>query len=339
MSYQVYTILQVEPHATSPAPYESEVLERSSAQLVTLDGPADERFDRTLASCDAILCAAVEITRELMSRAPGLRIVARFGTGVDNIDTEAATDLGVVVTNVPDFATGDVAEHAIALILACARNLMLLDKSTRSGDWDIRSRIRSRTVDGSTLGLIGFGRIGRAVAKYATGLGMRVIAYDPFVGPEDMLLLDGTEPADIEELLARADFVSLHAPLMRSTRHMISTRELALMKPTAYLINCSRGPLVDEAALVEAIESGTIAGAALDVFEEEPPPLDSAVLSCEGIMVTPHCAAHTESALVNLRKNAIACVLQALAGEWPDNVVNPEVREKWLRRLTGRNVQ
>jgi D-3-phosphoglycerate dehydrogenase len=196
--------------------------------------------------------------------------------------------------------------------------------------------IRQDTVVGKTLGLVGFGKIGRAVARFATALGMRILAYDPLVDQEEILHFGQTEPAgSLHALLSRADFVSLHAPLTPDTYHLISARELSMMKRTAYLINCARGALVDEAALVEAVRSATIAGAGLDVLEEEPPTPDSPVLNCPNIVLTPHCAAHTDRALSLLRRSALRSILQALRGQWPDNVVNSQVRQSWFDRISS----
>jgi len=331
----MYTIVQTETHVTAPTDEERRELALADAELVLVADAEHEALVRAFRSADAVLFAAVPVTRGLLDQARRLRIVARLGTGVDNIDVAAATDLGIAVTNVPDFATDDVAEHAIALIFACAKQVPALDSAVRAGDWNARNEIRLGTVVGRTLGLVGFGRIGRTVARYATALGMLVLAYDPLLDPEEMLYFGQTEPVtSLRALLERADFVSLHAPLTPETRHMISTEELSLMKKTAYLINCGRGALLDEAALVEAVKSGVIAGAGLDVLEQEPPLPDSPVLACPAIVITPHCSAHTHRALTQLRRTAVRSILQALRGEWPDNVVNPEVRAKWQDRRT-----
>jgi D-3-phosphoglycerate dehydrogenase len=335
MALTQYTILQTETHATETTPEERQQIIQVGARLVVVDSP--EIIDEHLATTDAILCAAFEVTPDVLSRTDNLRIVARLGTGVDNIDIAAATDHAVAVTNVPGFATQDVAEHTVALILGCAKRLTFLNDAARNGNWNVRSQVRLHTVDGQTLGLVGFGRIGRAVAKYASAMGMRVISYDPFVKPEDMLLAGQIEPvADLETLLRRSDFVSLHAPLVDSTAHIMSRREFDMMKHSAFLINCGRGALVDEEALVDAVNSGQIAGAGLDVLEDEPPTADNPVLSCPGIIITPHCSAHTDHALGILREEAVKSILQALRGQWPQNVVNPEVKESWMEKLATR---
>jgi len=337
MRNRQYTIVQTESHPTVPTASEIEDLKRLGAHLVVLERCDNKRVAQAVSTCDAILCATFELTRELLASARQLRIVARLGTGVDNIDVEAATELGIPVTNVPDFATEDVAQHTIALILACAKAIPVLDNAVRAGDWDVRQSVRLQHVDDKTLGLVGFGRIGRAVARYAVALGMRVVAYDPFLGPEDGPLPAQAERVeDLETLLGQSDFVSLHTPLTALTEHLISRRELSLMRSSAFLINCGRGALIDEGALVEAIQSGTIAGAGLDTLEQEPPPADSPVLNCSKIIVTPHSAAHTERSLLVLRQTAIKSILDALQGEWPGNVVNPEVRERWQERFAPR---
>jgi len=332
----MYTILQPERHVTVPSAEEFDDLRGAGARLVLIEDPRRDQIVDLVQSADALLCAAIRVGPDLIEPARRLRVVAKLGTGVDNIDIAAATEHGVAVTNVPGFSTDDVAEHTIALIFACAKRLTCLDGATRGGDWGIRLRTRQDTVAGKTLGLVGFGKIGRAVARFASALGMLILAYDPLVDQEEMLHFGQTEPAgSLEDLLSRADFVSLHAPLTPDTHHLISAKELSLMKRTAYLINCARGALVDEAALVEAVKSATIAGAGLDVLEEEPPAPDSPVLNCPNIVLTPHCAAHTDRALALLRQRALRSILQALRGEWPDNVVNPQVRQSWFDRISN----
>lgn len=330
----MYTIIQPEKHLTSPTVDERELLERAESQLIILENSDETEIAQAIASCDAVMCGAANITRELMASAKNLRAVAKLGVGVDNIDVEAASDLGIAVTNVPDFATEPVSEHTIMLIFACARKTAYLDKAVRSGEWNVRLESFLGSVTGNTLGLVGFGKIGRAVARLATAVGMSVIAYDPYVSKEEMLSECRTESTDsLEALLERADFVSLHTPLTKGTQNLISAAEFARMKKGAYLINCGRGALVDEKALLEAIESGQIAGAGLDVLQQEPPAPDNPLLKCPEIVFTPHCAAHTVRALSTLRSTAISSVLQAFSGQWPDNVVNPDVREAWCSRF------
>jgi D-3-phosphoglycerate dehydrogenase len=331
----MYTILQPERHVTAPSAEEPDELRSAGARLVVAGDARHGEIADLVRSADALLCAAITVGADLIEPARRLRVVTKLGTGVDNIDIAAATEHGVAVTNVPGFSTDDVAEHTIALILACAKKVPHLDRAAREGDWDVRLRTRQDTVAGKTLGLVGFGKIGRAVARLATALGMHVLAYDPLVDQKDMLSFGQVEPAaSLQALLSRADFVSLHVPLTPDTHHLIAARELSLMEPTAYLINCARGALVDEAALVEAVTSATIAGAGLDVLEEEPPRPGTPVLNCPNVVLTPHCAAHTDRALGLLRRTALRSILQALRGEWPDNVVNPQVRERWFERIS-----
>ena len=332
----MYTILQPERHVTVASAEESDELRSARAQLVLLEDPRRDQIVDLVRSADALLCAAIRVGPDLIEPARRLRVVAKLGTGVDNIDIAAATEHGVAVTNVPGFSTDDVAEHTIALIFACAKRVTYLDGAARGGDWEVRLRIRQDTVAGKTLGLVGCGQIGRAVARFAAALGMHVLAYDPLVDQEEMRHFGQTEPAgSLQALLSRADYVSLHAPLTPDTHHLISARELSMMKSTAYLINCARGALVDETALVEAARSATIAGAGLDVLEEEPPTPDSPVLNCPNVVLTPHCAAHTDRALGLLRQSALRSILQALRGQWPDNVVNPQVRQSWFNRISS----
>jgi D-3-phosphoglycerate dehydrogenase len=241
-----------------------------------------------------IVRSETKVTAQLLETAGRLRVIGRAGVGVDNIDVAAATARGVIVMNAPDGNTMTTAEHTLALLLALARRVPSGQASLKAGRWERKSFVGVE-LRGKTLGIVGLGRIGRVVASRALGFEMKVVAFDPFVAPEQVRE-QGIEMATLEEVCARADFVTVHSPLTPETRGIIGAREFSRMKEGVRVINCARGGLIDERALLEAIKSGRVAGAALDVFEEEPPPFDHPLLSLEEVVVTPHLGASTREA-------------------------------------------
>ncbi len=247
-----------------------------------------------------IIRANGQITRRLMENAPCLKVVGRHGVGLDNVDVAAATELGITVVNTPEANAEAVAEHTLGLMIALSKRIGEGDRALRAGNWDARYTLIGHELRGCTLGVIGCGRIGSRVAHMAhAAFDMQVVYHDVIAYPKLEAEL-GAERVELEKLLRRSDVVTLHVPLTPATQGLIGEKELALMKPTAFLINTSRGPVVDEAALVEALRSGQIAGAGLDVYSTEPLPADSPLLSMENVLFTPHMAAHTEEALRNM---------------------------------------
>jgi D-3-phosphoglycerate dehydrogenase len=235
-----------------------------------------------------------KVTPELMAMAPQLKVIGRAGMGVDNINVQEATKRGIAVFNTPGGNTVSAAEHTVGLLLALARKIPWADASMRRGEWD-RSRFQGTELSGKTLGIVGLGRIGSHLATIARAIGMGVIAHDPFL-PAGRAKELGIELLPLDDLLARADVVTLHVPLTRETKSLLDRRRLALMKPTAFLLNTARGGLVDEAALLEALQQGKLAGAAIDVYGTEPLPADSPLRTAERLIVTPHLAASTVEA-------------------------------------------
>ncbi len=284
-----------------------------------------------VAGADGFLSMITDaVDAELLDAAPRLRVVSNMAVGYNNIDVAAATARGIVVTNTPGILTEATAELAFALILAAARRVVDLDRRTRAGEWTCWAPLLflSREVSGKTLGVVGLGRIGRAVARRARAFGMRVLYHSRsrLEAEEERDL--GVEYAEKDELLATADFVSLHVPLSAETRHLIGRRELDLMKPTAYLINTSRGPVVDEAALVEALKARRIEGAGLDVYENEPM-LAPGLAALDNAVLLPQVGSATVETRAKMARMAAENLLSALRGERPAHVVNPEV---WPRR-------
>ena len=242
--------------------------------------------------------SATKVTAEVLDAGHRLKVVGRAGIGVDNIDVEAATQRGIVVMNTPFGNSVTTAEHAISLMLATARQIPAADRSTRAGKWE-KSRCMGVELTGKVLGLIGCGNIGSIVAERALGLRMKVVAFDPFLTPERAIEL-GVEKADLDTLLAKADFITLHTPLTDQTRNILSAENIAKAKKGVRIINCARGGLIDEAALKDALESGHVAGAALDVFQTEPPAADHPLFSAPNFICTPHLGASTDEAQVNV---------------------------------------
>lgn len=274
----------------------------------------------------SIASSLVKYNGALMDGLPNLRMIARTGIGVDNVDLDAATQRGIVVTNTPDGPTESTAEHTVAMLLALAKRLKFGNDNLAAGQWGPRVGYMIGTeVRGKTLGLVGLGRIGRRVAQICRlGLEMAVIGYDPYVTAEQAAQ-QGITMASLDEVIAQADFLSVHVPATPETQHLINRARLAQMKQGAYLLNMARGPLVDEDALVEAVDSGKLAGAGIDVFEPEPPPVTSRLRNHPNIIATPHIAGVTAEGRTRMEAMAVERVLAFFRGERPLDVVNHEV--------------
>ncbi len=297
------------------------------ARIVALKTKKPDEFIAEAEDCDALLNTyAGPVTADVMARMPKCRIIARYGIGVDTIDLEAATRAGIIVTNNPTYCIEEVAEHTMALVLACARKVPLYDRLVRASRWEVPPGKPMFRLSGRTLGLVGFGNIARQVGVRAAAFGMRVLFADPFVA-------EGQYPApgrkvELDTLLAESDFVSVHPPLTPDTRRMINDATLAKMKKTAFLINCARGPVVDTDALVRALDAERIAGCALDTTDPEPLPDPHPLRGRDNVVITPHVAWYSEQALVGLQAGAPSEVRRVLTGEWPVNVVNRDVKGK-----------
>ena len=300
---------------------EREVLAAVNAELVVAPQQDVETLTKLATNADAIMTCWASTTAAVIGAAERCQIVARMGIGLDNIDVDYCTGQRIPVTNVPDYCVVEVAEHALALLFALARNVAFYDRETRSGRYDLRAGPLPRRVAGQTLGIVGLGNIGSCLANKAAALGMRVMATrrTPKAGP------DGVALVGLAELLAESDFVSLHLPLHEQTRHFISTDELERMKPTAFLINTARGALVDHVALSTALDAGKLAGAALDVQDPEPPDLSQPPFNDPRVLVTPHSAFLSAKSLTELRQRSATQVATRLMGGRPENIVNPDV--------------
>ncbi|TEU19267.1 MAG: phosphoglycerate dehydrogenase [Anaerolineales bacterium] len=293
---------------------------QESCQVEVRLGLSPEELLQTIGDYHALIVrSGIQVTARLLASAKKLVVVARAGTGVDNIDLDAATRRGIVVVNAPTSNTVAVAEHTMALMLCLARHIIQADGDMHTGRWQKRHLVGTELRD-KVLGLVGLGRVGSAVASRARGLEMKVIAHDPFVSPDRAAKLD-VEMVGLDELLSRADYVSLHAPSTERTRGMIGARELALMKPHARLINCARGDLIVGEDLVAALREGRLAGAALDVFVDEPT-IDPALCQCPNLLLTPHLGASTEEAQQGAARQVAQQVIDVLEGRTPRYPVN-----------------
>jgi D-3-phosphoglycerate dehydrogenase len=277
------------------------------------------------ASADAIVAAAGDAVailagspprfgRDVLSRLPNTKAIVRYGVGVETIDLAAAAEFGIVVANVPDYCAEEVATHTMALVLACVRRLLPAHRLATGGRWELGPLRPLFSSEEQTMGLIGLGRIGLATARKARAFGYQILVADPYATDEALAQVNA-ERVEVADLLRRSDVVSLHAPLLPSTHHLVNAAALATMKPSAVLVNTSRGGLIDEAALEQALRSGTIAAAGLDVMEREPVPGDHPLLQVEQAIITPHMAWYTEQSTVRMRQYASREVARVLRGE------------------------
>jgi D-3-phosphoglycerate dehydrogenase len=273
---------------------------------------------------DAILNCYAKMTARVIQSLDRCKVIARYGIGVDNVDLAAATKARILVTNVPDYCIDEVSDHALALLLSLARRIVAADCAVKAGGWDVVAHAGIRRLRGQTLGLLGFGKIAKALAVKVRPLGMNILVYDPYLEPA-VIAEHGADAVSFDRLLAEADVISIHVPLSAETRNLIGGRELARMKPVAFLINTSRGGIVDEQALAVALKENRLAGAALDVLSTEPPLEDHPLRQAPNIILTPHLAFYSRESLIELQTKAAEEVARALKGEPPRSPVNPEV--------------
>ena len=295
-------------------------------ELLPLLTVEEEIVSRTR-DADGLIVVNSPITRRVLSQLKRCKVVLRTGVGYDVIDVIAATELGVAIVNVPDMWTQEVANQALTLLLACNRRLLKVDRAVRSGEWDERIPSPVGSLYQETLGLVGLGQIGSALARRAAALEMDVLAYDPYI-PESAFQKCGAARVMFGELLQRSDYVSINCPLTAETRHIVSEDALRRMKPTAYLINTARGPIVDEAALIRALQEGWIAGAGLDVFEHEPPSPGNPLLSMDNVVLSSHVGHHSDPSVRRRPSRYGSEVARVLSGRMPLHLVNPEVTER-----------
>lgn len=320
MTYHVLALDNVDKRAV-------DLLEQAEGIQVTAGALNREQTLQAVAQADAIIIrSATTADAELIAHAPRLKVIARAGVGVDNVDLDAATAQGIAVMNTPDGNTISTAEHTLGLMLALARFIPQGHVSLQSGKWDRKSFVGVE-LRGKTLGIVGFGRIGRAVARRALAFEMTVIAHDPFI-PADIGADLGVAMVDLETLFARSDFITLHSVITDETRTMINASSISKMKKGVRIVNAARGALINERDLAEAIQSGHVAGAALDVYAEEPPPPNHPLIGLPNVIDTPHLAASTTDAQINVGIDAAQLVIDALLKGQYQNVVNPAALER-----------
>ncbi len=292
---------------------------RGKVEVIVSPDPSNGTVARLMPDADAlILRTATQVTREMIQKAGRLKVISRTGGGLNNVDVEAATEFHVVVCGVKGPQDRFVAEHAVSLMGALAKQFPYLDGQTRNGNFKSRFEYRPIGLAGKTIGLIGLGRIGRIVAEICThGFGMDVLAYDPYVNPRSFESSSIKISDGMEEVIRAADFLSLHVPVTDQTRGLIGRRELELMKPTSFIINTSRGEIIQEAALVDALKREVIAGAGLDVFEKEPPDANNPLFQIPTVILTPHSAALTKDSVAKLAEGAAENALLVLEGKPP----------------------
>ena len=299
------------------------ILSKIDADLLLAKEPKPDAILQVARDADAILTTYAKVTADMIPQLSRCRIISRFGIGVDNVDIASASKKGIVVTRVPDYCLEEVSDHAMALLLALVRKIPFSNSRTHSGTWEMKAVVPIYRLRGKILGLVAFGQIPQLLAPKAQAFGMRVVAYDPYVS-RDVLSRANVESVEFEELIRISDYISIHTPLLQTTHHLFNADVFSRMKPTAYLVNTARGPIVDEAALAAALDRKQIGGAALDVMENEPP-TGSPLLGRDNVIITPHTSFYSEESLVDLQIKASEEVVRVLSGQPPRHPVNPEV--------------
>lgn len=306
---------------------EQEVADRHGLELARHRAVTEQETIEAARGADGILVQYAPLTAAVMDALPDLRAIGRYGVGVDTVDVPAATARGIAVCNVPDYGVQDVSDHAIALTMSVVRGTVQLDRLVRAGQYGLVPVKPLRRVSALRFGVVGLGRIGAATAVKARALGFTVVGSDPMM-ETGTRTADGIEIVTFEEVLATCDVISLHVPLMKSTHHLIGEDALARMKPGAVLVNTCRGGVVDTQAVARALQDGRLKGAGLDVFEEEPLPVDSPLMDCPNAVLTPHASWYSEESYVELKRRVTEAVAAVLRGERPRELLNPEVLER-----------
>jgi D-3-phosphoglycerate dehydrogenase / 2-oxoglutarate reductase len=316
---------------------EKAILVRAGATLLVAETGAEDELTALAPEADGILTCWKPLTSKVIQAACGCLAIGRYGIGLDNIDVAAATRLGIIVTNVPAYCVEEVSDHALAMLLSLARKVTFYDRAIKSGLYDLQRETPLFRVRGRVLGIVGFGKIGRVLYRKAYGLGLKIIVHDPYVDRASVSGLD-VEIVDFRSLLQRSDFISLHLPLTPETRGLFNRNALRQMKSGAFLINTSRGHLIDAVALRDALDQGIIAGAGLDVLPAEPPDADDPLIGHPRTIITPHVAFNSEESLIELRETAARQMAAVLWGRRPESIVNPEVlKQSNLRAVFNSN--
>lgn len=319
-----YRVLVTDFVWPSTAP-EREVLAEIGAEIIESPGQSEDTLAALAVDADAIMTCFAQVTDQVVRAAQKCQVISRYGVGVDNIAVDTATSLGIPVTYVPDYCVDEVSDHVMALLLTWNRQVGFYDGVAKQGRWEgVPSPVPLIRLRGCKLGIVGMGRIGRAVAGKAQAFGMDVLGYDPYI-PEGQSAGEGIILVDLPTLLSESDYVTIHTPLNDETRGLISVNEFRQMKPSAYIINCARGPIIDEPALVEALRDGQIAGAGLDVMEEAAPPADHPLFGMDNVIITPHVAFLSRQSVLELEVRTAKATVDVLQGRMPEFLVNPAV--------------
>ncbi len=306
---------------------ERQVLAEIGAELVAAETGEEAELLTFAPMVDGILTCWKQVRESVIAAAEKCQIIGRCGIGLDNIDVEAATERGIVVTNVPAYCIDEVSDHAMGLLLACARKIPRYNQAIKSGTWEQNIGPTMRRIRGKTLGVVGFGRIARSIVPKAQAFGLTINVASPRTDPE-LIQQHGAQKVSFPELLETSDFITIHAPFTPETECMFSDAEFRAMKPTAYLINTARGGIVDTAALTAALRNAEIAGAGLDVLAVEPPEQNEELFTLDNAVVTPHAAFISEESILDLQVAAATCIVEVLTGKLPESVVNPQVLEQ-----------
>jgi D-3-phosphoglycerate dehydrogenase len=319
----------------STAP-EREVLAQIGAEIIEAPDPSEETLASLAADVDGIMTCFAQVTPKVVQAATRCVVISRYGVGVDNIAVDIATQEGIVVTYLPDYCVDEVSDHVMALLLAWNRQIGFYDGVAKQGQWSgVTSPVPLIRLRGHQLGIIGLGRIGRAVADKARAFGLELLGFDPYL-PADAPLPAGIWRVDLATLLAESDYLTVHTPLNEETRGLIGVEEFARMKETAFIINCARGPIIDEAALCEALRERRIGGAGLDVMEQAAPPADHPLFRLENVLVTPHVAFLSRQSVHELEVRTAKATVDVLAGKMPEFLINPGVLPHARTTLTNR---
>ncbi|MFB3884378.1 MAG: C-terminal binding protein [Thermodesulfobacteriota bacterium] len=310
---------------------EKEELGRIGAEIILAQLQEEKDLISACRDADGLINQYALLTRRVLENLPKCKAISRYGVGVDSVDLKAATDLGIVVANVPDYCIDEVTNQALSMILGLIRKTAFFDKKVKAGQWDFRLGIPIYRTKGKTLGLIGCGKIGLEVARRISVFGVRVIAFDPYLekAPE------GIELKGFDTVLRESDFISIHCPLNDFTRHLIGEGAFAEMEKKPILVNTSRGPIIDEKALIQALEKGLLSGAGLDVLEKEPPDPQNPLLKMDNVILSPHMGFYSVESISELKRRTARNVSEVLSGRWPGSVVNREVRGKTRASVSG----
>lgn len=304
---------------------EREVLARVGAEIIEAPDPSEATLASLAAEVDGIMTCFAQVTPEVVRSAKQCVVISRYGVGVDNIAVDTATREGIVVTYLPDYCVDEVSTHVMAMVLSWNRQIGFYDRVAKQGRWEgVPAPVPLARLGTQKLGIIGLGRIGRAVMEKARAFGLQVLAHDPYL-PSQNLAEGDVRVVDLPTLLTESDYITLHTPLNEETRGLIGVEELALMKPSAFLVNCARGPIIDEAALYVALRDGGIAGAGLDVMEQAAPPADHPLFRLDNVIITPHVAFLSRQSVHELQVRTAQATADVLQGRMPEFLVNPAV--------------